>query len=72
MMNLGFEKRLDEAFGMIRGLNSDAIIVVAGLYNPLSIVTDEATEFENIMEDWNNEIEVRTCYGWKIMFRSCS
>ena len=63
-----YEQRLDEVFGMIRGLNADAIIVVGGLYNPLSIVTDEAPEFENIMEDWNDVIEVRSVLDGKSCF----
>ena len=60
-----YEQRLDEVFGMIRGLNADAIIVAGGLYNPLSILTDEASEFENIIEDWNDAIEVRTVLDGK-------
>ena len=63
-----FEKRLDELYGIIRGLNGDAIIVMAGLYNPISIVTDEANEFEDIIEDWNNAIEVRTVLDSKSCF----
>ena len=55
-----FENRLDELFTIIRTLNGDAIIVVGGLYNPISIVTDEANEFDEILEDWNEAIEIRT------------
>ncbi|CAM3049648.1 GDSL-type esterase/lipase family protein [Filibacter tadaridae] len=55
-----FEKRLNEVFSIIRGLNGDATIVMAGLYNPLSIVTDEANEFGEIIRDWNKTIEVQT------------
>ncbi len=54
-----FENRLDEVFSILRDLNGDAIIIVAGLYNPFSIVTDETNEFEDIITDWNEAIEVR-------------
>jgi lysophospholipase L1-like esterase len=63
-----FEIRLDELFSIIRDLNSDAIIVVAGLYNPFSIVADETNEFEAIIEDWNEAIEVRTIMDGKACF----
>ncbi|AOV07690.1 GDSL-type esterase/lipase family protein [Sporosarcina ureilytica] len=63
-----FEKRLDEIFGIIRGLNGNAIIIVGGLYNPFSIVADEATEFDEILEDWNDAIEVRTVLDGKSCF----
>ena len=55
-------------FTIIRSLNGDAIIVVAGLYNPLSIVTDEANEFEEIIDDWNEAIEIRTIMDGKSCF----
>lgn len=63
-----FENRLDEIFKMIRGLNGDAIIVVAGLYNPLSIVTDEANEFETVIDDWNEAIEIQAIMDGKACF----
>ncbi|KAA0965873.1 GDSL family lipase [Sporosarcina sp. ANT_H38] len=63
-----FENRLDELFSIIRDLNGDAIIVVAGLYNPLSIMTDESNEFEDIIDDWNEAIEVRTVMDGRSCF----
>lgn len=63
-----FENRLDEIFKMIRGLNGDAVIVVAGLYNPLSIVTSEANEFDTVIEDWNEAIEIQTIMDGKACF----
>ena len=63
-----FENRLDEIFKMIRGLNGDAVIVVAGLYNPLSIVTSEANEFETVIDDWNEAIEIQTIMDGKACF----
>ena len=55
-----FESKLDEIFGILRALNSDAIIVMAGLYNPITNVTNEASEFEDIINDWNEVIQFRT------------
>ncbi|HJF32583.1 MAG TPA: GDSL-type esterase/lipase family protein [Sporosarcina psychrophila] len=63
-----FESRLDELFTIIRDLNGDAIIIVAGLYNPFSIVTDESNEFEEIITDWNEAIEVRATMDGKSCF----
>ncbi|MFJ7936841.1 GDSL-type esterase/lipase family protein [Sporosarcina sp. NPDC096371] len=63
-----FENRLDELFSIIRALNSDAIIIVAGLYNPITLVTDESNEFVDIIDDWNEAIEVRTSMDGKACF----
>lgn len=63
-----YEKRLDEVFGIIRALNADAIVIAGGLYNPLSILTDEAPEFGNIIDGWNNAIEVQTVLDNKACF----
>lgn len=63
-----YSKQLDEIYGVIRGLNSDAIIIVSGLYNPFSVVTNEKTEFEGIIADWNDVIRVRTILDEKSCF----
>ncbi|WP_318614465.1 GDSL-type esterase/lipase family protein [Sporosarcina sp. YIM B06819] len=63
-----FENRLDESLSIIRALNSDAIIVVAGLYNPITLVTNETNEFVDIIDDWNEAIEVRTSLDAKACF----
>lgn len=63
-----FEDRLDEVLTTIRLLNDDAIIVVAGLYNPFSIVTDEVHEFEEIIDDWNETLEMRIALDDKSCF----
>ncbi|ARF12897.1 MULTISPECIES: SGNH/GDSL hydrolase family protein [Sporosarcina] len=52
-----FETRIEELFEIIRLYNPDAPIIVAGLYNPFSVVTDEVQEFEDIIADWNRSIE---------------
>lgn len=63
-----YEIRLDELFGIIRGLNGDAIIVIAGLYNPFTLVMNETPEFEEILDAWNETIEVRTVLDGKSCF----
>ncbi len=63
-----FEKRLEEVFGVIRGLNGDAVVIVGGLYNPFSIVAAEPLELEEIITDWNEAIEVRTVLDGKACF----
>ncbi|MFS0687733.1 GDSL-type esterase/lipase family protein [Sporosarcina sp. 179-K 8C2 HS] len=63
-----FENRLDEIFKIIRGLNGDAVIVVSGLYNPLSIVTEEANEFETVIADWNEAIEIQAIMDGKACY----
>lgn len=63
-----YSSRIDEVFGIIRALNNDAIIVVGGLYNPLSNVIEETTEFEDILASWNNAIEARTVLDDKSCF----
>ena len=44
------------------------LLSLQGLYNPFSIVTDETTEFDDIIEDWNKAIEVRTVLDGKSCF----
>lgn len=63
-----YSKRLDEIYGIIRGLNSDAIVILAGLYNPFTVVTDENTELEGILNDWNDVIRVHTILDEKSCF----
>lgn len=67
-----FENRLDEIFKTIRGLNGDVVIIVSGLYNPLSIVTDESSEFDTILEDWNEAIEIQAIMDGKACFAPVS
>ena len=55
-----YSNRLNEIFTIIRTLNSKAIIIVGGLYNPFTVVTDEETGFEEILDEWNEAIEVQT------------
>ncbi|ARD46947.1 GDSL-type esterase/lipase family protein [Sporosarcina sp. P33] len=52
-----FENRIEELFDLLRLYNPTAPIIVAGLYNPFSVVTSEVQEFEQIIADWNLSIE---------------
>ena len=53
---LVFAKRYGEILIEIRKLNPDAPLIILGLYNPFSIVTDQANEFDQILANWNNTI----------------
>ncbi|WP_052129988.1 GDSL-type esterase/lipase family protein [Ureibacillus sinduriensis] len=52
-----FEDRYDQILKEIRLKNPHVPIVVIGLYNPFSVITDEITEFESIITEWNESIE---------------
>ncbi|MFC7687166.1 GDSL-type esterase/lipase family protein [Ureibacillus sp. GCM10028918] len=54
---VGFEKRYEQILNEIRLKNPDVPIVMIGLYNPFSVITDEITEFESIITEWNESIE---------------
>ena len=51
-----FDSRIVELFATLRMYNPTAPIIVAGLYNPFSVVTNEVKEFEQIITDWNATI----------------
>ncbi|WP_241535869.1 GDSL-type esterase/lipase family protein [Indiicoccus explosivorum] len=51
-----FETRYRNIIGQIRELNGNSPIIMVGIYNPLSVFTDEATEFNEIIEAFNDEI----------------
>ena len=53
---LVFAKRYGEILSEIRKLNPDSPVILLGLYNPFSLVTDQANEFDQILADWNNTI----------------
>ena len=52
-----FENRYKEILNEIRMENSEVPIIIIGLYNPFSVITDEITEFESIITEWNDTIE---------------
>lgn len=51
-----FEKRYRKIIEEIRKRNSEVPIILIGFYNPFSIVTDEYTPFETIIDEWNMTI----------------
>ena len=53
---LVFAKRYGEILIEIRKINPDAPLIILGLYNPFSLVTDQANEFDQILANWNNTI----------------
>lgn len=57
-----FEHNYDQILGEIREINSNAPIILLGLYNPITAVTDEKSELDEILADWNNAIETMA-YG---------
>ncbi len=52
-----FYDRYEQVIAEIREVNPDAPILLVGFYNPFSIVVDEVTPFEPIIEEWNTAIE---------------
>ncbi|MCK1998804.1 GDSL-type esterase/lipase family protein [Psychrobacillus psychrodurans] len=52
-----FERNYDQIIQEIREINSTAPIIIMGLYNPITIVTDEKSEFDLILNDWNETIQ---------------
>lgn len=54
---LAYEKRYTEIIDRIRTKNPNVPLVLIGFYNPFSIVTNEANEFDTIITEWNSVIE---------------
>lgn len=65
---LVFAKRYGEIIIEIRKINPGAPLIILGLYNPFSIVTDQANEFDQILANWNNTInnvaysDINSCF----------
>ena len=62
-----FVERYNEIIRLIRE-KTDVPILLIGFYNPLSIITNEATPFESIIKEWNGEIEKITKSEQNICF----
>ncbi len=66
---LRFESNYDKILEEIREINSSAPVVLIGIYNPVTIVTDETSEIDQIVTDWNDTIEslsysnINACYA---------
>lgn len=54
---VSFEERMMDTVHQIRLSNASAPIILPGLYNPFSLVTDEVNGFQEIIEDWNSVLE---------------
>jgi len=54
---LTYKKRYSKIIAGIRAKNPTVPILLIGFYNPFSIVTNEANEFDTIITEWNNVIE---------------
>lgn len=52
-----FERNYVQILHEIREINSTAPIILMGLYNPITIVTDEKSEFDLILDEWNETIQ---------------
>lgn len=52
-----FEARYKEVFSLIRQINPDAPIIIIGLYNPLTVYTKDASDFNAILKEWNGDMK---------------
>ncbi|MBQ0138041.1 MAG: hypothetical protein KBT36_01990 [Kurthia sp.] len=52
-----YEKRYEEIFKLIRERNLKAPIVAIGVYNPLTVYTDDSSQFEEIVDEWNSDMK---------------
>ena len=63
-----FADRYAQIIQEVRLRNKDVPIILIGFYNPFSIVTDEFTPFETIIDEWNEEMrkvaasDANACY----------
>lgn len=52
-----YGSRFETIYDAIRSLNPTAPLIVVGLYNPFSLVTDEVEEFDEIIASYNGVME---------------
>lgn len=52
-----FRENYNNIMKEIRMINPEVPIILIGLYNPFSMVSDEVNEFESIITEWNQTIE---------------
>jgi lysophospholipase L1-like esterase len=52
-----FSNRYSQILKEIRDQNPNAPLILMGLYNPFSVVTDEVNEFDYILNNWNKSIK---------------
>ncbi|ANU10772.1 hypothetical protein A1A1_17815 [Planococcus antarcticus DSM 14505] len=54
-----YENRFDTIITTIRSINPNAPMVVMGIYNPFSLVTNKVEEFDQIIASYNEAMEER-------------
>ncbi|ANU28224.1 GDSL-type esterase/lipase family protein [Planococcus versutus] len=54
-----YENRFNQIITGIREMNPNAPLIVMGIYNPFSLVTDEVEEFDVIIDSYNEKMKNR-------------
>lgn len=52
-----YKERYAEIFQLIRKQNKEVPIVAIGVYNPLTVYTDDPSQFEEILKEWNGDMK---------------
>ncbi|MFD1033028.1 GDSL-type esterase/lipase family protein [Metaplanococcus flavidus] len=52
-----YENRYENIYSTIRSMNPNAPLIMVGVYNPFSLITDEIQEFDEIMAAYNGAME---------------
>src|SRR5690606_7294612 len=52
-----YENRYQNILSAIRSMNPQAPLIVMGVYNPFSLITDEIDEFDEIIAAYNDAME---------------
>ncbi|WP_341201514.1 GDSL-type esterase/lipase family protein [Planomicrobium okeanokoites] len=52
-----YENRYENIYATIREMNPQAPLIMVGVYNPFSLITDEIEEFDEIMEAYNGVMQ---------------
>ncbi|MDN3438763.1 GDSL-type esterase/lipase family protein [Planococcus sp. APC 3900] len=52
-----YENRFENIFTAIRSINPTVPIIVMGIYNPFSLITDEVEEFDQIIASYNEAMQ---------------
>lgn len=52
-----YENRFENIFTAIRSINPTVPVIVMGIYNPFSLITDEVEEFDQIIASYNEAMQ---------------
>lgn len=52
-----YENRYQNVYSIIRSMNPTAPLIMVGVYNPFSLITDEIEEFDLIIDGYNGAME---------------